>query len=55
MKIMHINRAYFAQQIVRCYDQYHLVKESIHGCLMKSLSITKYQICRYEFSEMIEL
>ena len=37
MKIHHGNIAYFAQQIVLCYDQLCLVKESIHACLMKSL------------------
>ena len=45
-----ISRAYFIQQIVRCNDQLRLVKESIHGCLIKSLLIIKYQICRYAFS-----
>ena len=28
MKISHVNRTYFAQQIVRCNDQQRLVKES---------------------------
>ena len=42
MKMHHVNRAYFAQQIVRCYDQYRLVKEFIQ--------IAKYQACGYEFS-----
>ena len=37
MNIHHVNRTYFAQQILRCYDQKRLVKESMHGCLMKSL------------------
>ena len=31
----HVNRKYIAQQIVRCYDQYRLVKESMHGRLIK--------------------
>ena len=30
MKIHHLNRAYFALQIVQCYDQQRLVKESKH-------------------------
>ena len=36
MKIHHENRAYFAQQIVRSYNQIRLVIESIHGSLMEA-------------------
>ena len=34
VKIHHINRGYFVEQIVRCYDQYVLVRETIHRCLI---------------------
>ena len=54
MKIDHVNGAHFAQQIVWCYDQKRLGKEPTHGCLMKSLEVTKYQICGYELLCMNE-
>ena len=39
MKFHHVNRAYFAQQIVRCVYQKYLVKESKHGSWMKAYKL----------------
>ena len=47
MKILHVNRAYFVKQSVRCYDQLRLVKEFIDR-LMENLGIN-YKILDMNF------
>ena len=44
MKIHYVNRTYFAQQIVRCYDQLRLVKESIHHTWLHDEKPINYKI-----------